>query len=181
MTAPLASAMATIPAAWASLPPNVQAEIGILAIREALLWFAADEFKGDEPGTSIAYLDLDDRDAADQDAREANDSMRALLGDHMPDLFGSNPTDESPNGTDPAWATAIVRPFVDREAETIFVAEGGAAASRPFARADALELAGDCLGELVGIGCTLGNATDKVTRSPRDALADLIEARVAGR
>lgn len=91
-------------AAWASLSPEAQAEIGHLALTSALFNCAASTYQG-----GLIYLDGDGRDEADQAFHHVTEEILRVAGDHLPDLYGNNPSDEHPGGTDPLWATPMSR------------------------------------------------------------------------
>lgn len=108
--------------AWASLPAETQARIGALAIEASLLLHASNRFQGDEDGEYVVYLDDDDRDEANLQSGRALSAMDEVIHPAFPDLFGEYPSDEHPNGTDPTWATPLVRKVADL-AEIILVSE----------------------------------------------------------
>lgn len=90
--------------AWASLSSEAQAEIGRLALTSALFNAAASTYQG-----GIVYLDGDGRDEADQAFHDVTEEILRVAGDHLPDLYGNNPSDEHPGGTDPLWAKPMVK------------------------------------------------------------------------
>lgn len=87
---------------WSLLSPAVQAEVGSLVIKQALISYAASEFEG-----GVVYLDTPNRDAADQEAWDVQSDRDRILWKALPEMFGLDPSPEHPDGTDPFWATPM--------------------------------------------------------------------------
>ena len=95
-------------ATWAGLSAETRERIGTLVIEEQFLRHAAMDLQGDRPGEGIRYLTRAGQRAAERRADEISVDLRDVVHAPLPDLFGCNPSDEHPNGTDPAWAAPVV-------------------------------------------------------------------------
>lgn len=75
------------------------------------------------PGRRSVYLDINGREEAWSEADATLERVRNLIEDRFPDFFGEYPSAEHPNGTDPAWATRIVRPHAERDVLMVITEE----------------------------------------------------------